>query len=266
LQQNPICFNYDLPDADYLCSNLSHPAILGRNVMAAQFSRFAASALCNQDEPGAENDPSQCRPGGHQCWERILEPKIDAPKIPSSPLALHEAFGYLDTVWRLALGRKHALFRLTTMSDIAQLSQPCKTRSDFESMMSALAAVLKAMDISDDLFPGGVSNIQKDHTLGRIKDCLKHKLGEDYDVSCDRAIEALQAINAVRYSQQHANQRELSKAFSRLGIPYPISSWSEAWGRICSKTVEALGVIREKVRLVSQSSDVSQTITMEHAN
>jgi hypothetical protein len=114
LQQNPICCNYDLPDADYLCSTLSHPAILGRNVMAAQFSRFAARALCNQGEPGAENDPSQCRPGGHQCWERILEPKIDAPEIPSSLLALHEAFGYLDTVWRLAFGRKHALLRLTT--------------------------------------------------------------------------------------------------------------------------------------------------------
>jgi hypothetical protein len=36
-----------------------------------------------------------------------------------------------------------------------------------------------------------------------------------------------------------------------LGIPSPISSWSEAWGRICSKTIEALGVIREKIRMLS---------------
>jgi len=251
-----VCLACNLPNTDYLCSNLSHPAIVFRPIGEVTPTRVAAGALCDRGQPEI-HDPSGCRPGGHKCWERILEPEIDIPEIPSSPLALHEAFGYLDTVWRLAFGRRHALLRLTTMADIAQLSQPCRTRSDFESMMSALAAVLKAMDIPEDLFPQGVSNIQKDHTLERIKDCLKHELGEDYDESCDRAIEVLQAVNAVRYSQQHANQRDLSKAFSRLAIPFPLSSGNEAWGRICAKTIEALGVIREKVRMLSLSSEVS---------
>jgi hypothetical protein len=249
-----ICLACDLPGTDYLCSNLSHPAVMSRQGLGLAPRRFAAGALCERGEPGAEQDPAQCRPDGHRCWERIVELESEAPEIPSSPLALHEAFGYLDTVWRLAFGRKHALLRLTTMADIAQLSQPCKTRSDFESMMSALAAVLKAMDIPEDLFPGGVSHIQKDRSLDRIEVCLKNNLGDEYDAPCERAISALRAVNAVRYSQQHANQDDLSRAFARLGIPYPISSWSDVWGSICSKTIEALGVIREKVRNFSLGS------------
>lgn len=172
--------------------------------------RYAAAALCERARPEID-DPSRCRPGGHPCWERILEPEIESVEMPSSPLALHEAFGYLEAVWRLAFGSNHGLLRLTSMTDIAQLSQPCRTRSEFESMMSALAAVLKAMNIPEDLFPGGVSNLERDHTLERIKVCLKCKLGEEYDLSCEGAIEVLRAVNAVRSSQQHANQRELSK-------------------------------------------------------
>jgi hypothetical protein len=94
-------------------------------------------------------------------------------------------------------------------------------------MIIALAAVLKAMEIPEDLFPGGVSHIQKDRRLDRIEVCLKNNLGGEYDAPCERAISALRAVNAVRYSQQHANQDDLSRALARLGVSYPISSWGD---------------------------------------
>jgi hypothetical protein len=173
----PICITCSLPDASYLCSHLSHAAVSSRGAAITPM-RYAAAALCERARPEID-DPSRCRPGGHPCWERILEPEIESVEMPSSPLALHEAFGYLEAVWRLAFGSNHGLLRLTSMTDIAQLSQPCRTRSEFESMMSALAAVLKAMNIPEDLFPGGVSNLERDHTLERIKVCLKYKLGKE---------------------------------------------------------------------------------------
>jgi hypothetical protein len=117
-----ICRACDLPNTDYICSNLSHPAIMVHQLMGTQFARIAMSGLCGRGEPGAENAPSQCRPGGHRCWERILEPEIEAPEIPSLSLALPEAFDYLDAVWRNAMRANHALFRLTTVSGMAQLA------------------------------------------------------------------------------------------------------------------------------------------------
>jgi hypothetical protein len=112
--------------------------------------------------------------------------------------------------------------------------------------------MLKAMKIPDDLLHKGTAEIPKDHTLDRLKACLKHHLEEGDYLPCERAISMLHAINTVRYSQQHANQHDLSRAFSRLALPFPPSSWSEAWDGIRTRTIGALGIIREKVRILSQ--------------
>lgn len=68
-----ICLACDLPGTDYLCSNLSHPAIMSRQGVGLAPRRFAAGALCERGEPGAEQAPAQCRPDGHRCWERIVD-------------------------------------------------------------------------------------------------------------------------------------------------------------------------------------------------
>lgn len=254
ITSHPVCLSCSLPDSNYLCSNLTHAAVMSRQGMAIMPMRFAAGALCDRGQSEI-NDPSQCRPGGHQCWERILEPEVVSPIIPLSPLALPEAFDYLDTLWRLAFGRKHGLLRLTTMTDMAQLAQPCTTRTDFESMMSALANILKSMNIPDDLLHKGSPMVSKDHTLDRIEACLKHRLEEENYLPCQRAMNILHAVNAVRYSLQHANQRDFSSALSGLAVPFPVSSWSETWATIRARTIEALGIIRENVRTFSHDED-----------
>ena len=57
--------------------------------------------------------------------------------------------------------------------------------------------------------------------------------------------------------QQHPNKRELVHALTKLGVPYPPPSWGNAWDRIRAKTIEALAIIREKVRMLSVGSEVS---------
>jgi hypothetical protein len=139
--------------------------------MGAQFGRFTARALGNRGLEGAERGPSQCHAGGHPCWERIIEPEIEASEIPSAPLALPEAFDYLDAVWRNAMGPNHALFRLTTVSGMAQLAQPCTTLDEVESRLSALSAVFKAMTIQDDLLEASSQGLKKDQTFDRLLAC-----------------------------------------------------------------------------------------------
>jgi hypothetical protein len=247
----PICLNCDLPDADYLCSHLIHPAVMSQGGMGAPFGRFTARALCNLGLEGAEKGPSRCHAGGHPCWERIIEPEIEASEIPLSSLALPEAFDYLDAVWRNAMGPNHALFRLTTVSGMAQLAQPCTTLDEFESRLSALSAVFKAMTIQDDLLEAGSQGLKKDQTFDRLLACQKLKDLEEADYQAvERGVKILRTVNRVRNVQQHADNREFLRTLVELGIPYPPPNWGDAWDRVRDKTMEALTTIREKIRML----------------
>jgi hypothetical protein len=174
--------------------------------------------------------------------------------IPASPLALPEALDFLDTAWRVAFGKRQALLRLRDTLSIAKLSQACTTRADFESQLSALADILKAMDIPDALL-SKTREINKDQTLTRLLDCLQTRLeGSDYQ-EVERAVSTLRTVNEIRVALQHSGaSRELPTSMAKLGIPYP-PQWGDAWDRIRAATIEALRVIREKVlRYATESS------------
>ena len=248
----PICLNCDLPDADYLCSNLIHPAVMSQVGMGAQFGRFVARALCNLGLDGAEKGPSQCRPGGHRCWERILEPEVYTPALLLPPMALPDAFDHLEAVWRNAFGTNHRLLHPTAFRAIAQLGQPCNTLDEFESRLSDLAAIFKGMTIPDDILNKDASSLTKDQTLDRMLACEKlSELDEPDKQAYEWGIRILRTINKVRNIRQHANKLDLINALNELGIPYPPSSWGEAWDRIRERTVEALTIIREKIHMLS---------------
>lgn len=165
--------------------------------------RRLIDALCDRGEPTISR-PSQCCVGGHPCWERIVEPEGELPMIPSSPLALSEAFDFLDAVWRLAFGKHKSLMRLKNATDIAKLAQPCATRADFESGVSALADVLKLMTIPDDLLAEESRRIAQEQTLKRLEACLQAHLNADDYPSCERAIGVLRTVNSVRAAFQHS--------------------------------------------------------------
>jgi hypothetical protein len=248
----PICLNCDLPDADYLCSNLIHPAVMSQGGMGAQFGRFVVRALCNLGLDGAEKGPSQCRPGGHRCWEKILEPEVYIPAPLLPPMALPDAFDHLEAVWRNAFGANHKLLHPTTFRAIAQLGQPCTTLDEFESRLSDLAAIFKGMTIPDDILRNDALSLPKDQTFDRMLACERLNMLDEADKQAyKRGVRILRTINKVRNIRQHANKRDLINALSELGISYPPASWGEAWARIRERTTEALTVIRERVRLLS---------------
>jgi hypothetical protein len=164
-----------------------------------------------------------------------------------SPLALPEAFDYLDACWRLAFGKRQPLVRLHNLAEVAILSLPCATRDELIARLSALADLLKSMDIPDRLLPEP-SSVQ-DGSLNRLEACLKGCLDEAEYPACERAITILRAVNKIRVSFQHsATARELPAVCAPLALPYPFPAWDETWERISATVTEALGVIREAIR------------------
>lgn len=236
-------YTYTLPDTDYLCSHFLHPEVHAtRN---ARMVRQLVKGLCDIGRDEVQQ-PEQCRAGGSQCWEWLIEPMQEQLTIPASPLALPETLDFLDTAWRVAFGKRHALLRLRDTTSSAKLSQACTTRADFESQLSALADILKAMDIPDALL-SKTREIPKDQTFTRLLDCLQTRLeGSDYP-EVERAVSMLRTVNDIRVALQHSGAtRELPASMAKLGISYP-PQWGDAWDRIRASTIEALRVIREKV-------------------
>ena len=240
-----MCHTCTLPDTDYLCSHFLHPEILAKHDSGARMVRQLIRGLCDIGRDEVQQ-PGQCYGGGHDCWEWLIKPMPDQLAIPASPLALPEALDFLDTAWRLAFGKRQALLRLRETTSIAKLSQSCTTRADFESQLSALADILKAMDIPDALL-SKTPEINKDQTFTRLLDCLQTRLEESDYQEVERAVGTLRTVNDVRVALQHSGSaRELPTSLAKLGIRYP-PQWGDAWDRIRAATIEALRVIREKV-------------------
>jgi hypothetical protein len=202
------------------------------------------------------NEPKQCHPSGHKCWEWVVQIEDEPlPKL-SSPLTLPEAFDFLDAVWRLAFGKRQALLRQQSTAPIASLALPCTTRQEFESRLSALADILKSMEIPDGLLPSDIQPINKDQTFVRLLACLQSCLeAVDYN-AVEQAVRTLRAVNEVRVALQHGGAaRNLPAELMKLGVPYP-PQWGDAWDRIRAKTSEALHIIREKIfRWTTEATD-----------
>jgi hypothetical protein len=240
-----MCYTCSLPDTDYLCAHFLHPEVHTTRDSGARMVRQLVQGMCDIGRDEVQQ-PEQCRAGGHGCWEWLIEPRLEQLAIPASPLALPEALDFLDTAWRVAFGKRQALLRLRNTTSIAKLSQVCTTRADFESQLSALADILKAMDIPDALL-SETQKIDKDQTFMRLLDCMQVRLEESDYQEVERAVSTLRTVNEVRVALQHSGaSRDLPTSLVKLGIPYP-PQWRDAWDRIRVATIEALRIVREKV-------------------
>jgi hypothetical protein len=190
---------------------------------------------------------SECHAGGHACWERVVELKTTFPAVPLSPLTLLESLDFLDAVWRLAFGPKHAFLRPKNTMSIAKLTLPCRTREEFDSYLSALGDTMKAIDIPDDLLAAEDRQINKALSFNRLLACLKRYPDTVEYKRIESAIGILRDVTSVRDALQHSGaSRQLSDTFTKLGIPYP-PEWDKAWDHIRIKAVEAFNIIREEV-------------------
>lgn len=247
-----ICRECALPESDVLCSNLLHPAVKGNLMASGATRRRVLSVMCDLGRAEAVADVSECRAGGHACWERhvVAEP---AAAEPVSPLGLPEQLDVLDAYWRLSFGKKHRLLDLTTATGAASLAVPCGSRAEFESRLSALAAILDKLTVDDTLLPRMTDEDKADKVKGSLdalQIALHHKLPARRHASTDNAVQRLRRVRQARNIMQHGVTRNggLTSKLREIGIHDAPPNWEGAWTAIRAQTADALSVIRNELR------------------
>lgn len=247
-----ICRECALPESDVLCSNLLHPTVKSNLMASGATRRRVLSVMCDLGRAEAVADVSECRAGGHACWERhvVAEP---AAAEPVSPLGLPEQLDVLDAYWRLSFGKKHHLLDLTTATGAASLALPCGSRAEFESRLSALADILDKLTVDDTLLPHMTDEDKADKikgSLDALQIALHHKLPARRHASTDKAVQHLRRVRQARNIMQHGIARNggLTSKLREIGIHDAPPNWEGAWTAIRAQTADALSAIRNELR------------------
>ncbi len=252
----PICRACNLPDTDYICSHFLHPGVVDTGTMGNPHQRGVLSGLCDLGH-GARlgQDPSRCRAGGHDCWERLVEPAPAATVVDElPPLALPEAIDFLDAVWQLAFGKR--LLGTVASTHHAGLAQPCADRHQFGDRLSDLVDVFDRFDVPAPQVAEGGKAQPREATLLRMQNVLAERLAGDEGAidRIERAIAVLRAAAAARAAVEHTDAaKRLPQALATLGVSsYPPMSWADAWTQVRGAVIRALATIRDELRAASR--------------
>lgn len=250
----PTCAACNLPSTIWLCGHFLHPGVSGASAMGGTmggyYMREVVDAICDvgHDNLLAQN-PSLCRAGGRDCWQKIVSPRETASGLTLSPLSLPEALDFLDAVWRLAHRSEHLLGQVAT-AHAAGLALPAANRDDFKSRVNDLTDTLDNLKVPAARPADGSSGPPREATLGRLKAYLEVELGPDESAVArtSQAVDTLRKINDIRNALQHSRAApKLPAAFAALGIAYP-PDWPAAWDGVRVRAVEALIALRDEVR------------------
>ena len=164
---------------------------------------------------------------------------------PLPPQALAEALDHLDSVWRNAFG--DWLFNHPQLTGVAGLGLAVSSRADFESRLSYLADILKAVRVPDALLDSkSREGLAQDASLARLKVALSRGLSTDDAEGALQALEVLSNTNRLRVALQHTKADDLPTAMARLDLRWP-GDWNENWERLRHRVVRALGDVRRGV-------------------
>lgn len=240
----PICSRCNLPDTDVICASLAHPAITGARTKDS-WSRQVVVALCDKGQPEIAQ-PAGCRPGGHACWERIVEPVEAATEPLLSPLSLPEQLDFLDAVWRVAF--QQPLLKLESTAHAAGLALGCSSRDELTARLSDLADVLNGLRVPNELLGSGGAGVRG--SLTRIERALEAtRLDQDGKDRVATAMASLRSVVRIRVGLQHADAtHELHEHFDKLKIAYPSTDWRRTWHQVRARTIDALVLVRNEVR------------------
>ena len=247
-----VCGACDLPESDVLCSNLLHPSVKGDLRSSGLTVRHVLSAMCDLGREEITKDLSQCRAGGHACWERHVAPE-PAPVQPVSPLGLPEQFDVLDAYWRLRFGSRQHLIDLHTVTGAASLALGCGSRADFESRLSALADIIDRLVVDDALLPTmteGERKAQIKGSLDKLQVALLHQLPAHCHAGIERPILTLRKLRQARNAIQHGTARDggLTAKLREFGIHDAPPNWAGAWDTVRIQISNALSGLRNELR------------------
>lgn len=246
----PLCNTCALPDTDYLCAHFLHPENIGVTVYeGGLIERRIVGGLCDAGQQSRLlAKPADCRAGGHDCWQRLLDLAPTRSTGPFLPHALPQALDHLDAVWRLQFGKKRGLLHLASAGSTCGLVAEVGSRDDFGARVSELADTISHFRVPDDALPPGVLADERLRTgsLNRLEAALRHLL--DDQLVPITAIRQLRNVTEVRVAFQHSGDASrMARAFTALGLQYP-PEWPEAWQQVHAAAVRALDEVRQAIR------------------
>jgi hypothetical protein len=180
----------------------------------------------------------------------IDEEDYERPPLP--PEAMHEAFDFLASVWRNVFNLPFFDIKYQITS-IGTLALGVGGRSDFESRLSDLSDLIKAIRIPEELLAdAGGPNVVGDQTLNRLDSALRRRLGGgsvEYD-RCHRALEQIRRVNDVRNGLEHSRMRrgkDFPNSTAALGLS-DLHEWPNDWERLRHIVCDSVAEIRRTLQ------------------
>ncbi|MBA3877398.1 MAG: hypothetical protein C0498_10740 [Anaerolinea sp.] len=163
-----------------------------------------------------------------------------------SPLALPEALGYLDAVWRARI--RSPLLGRTRPAAVAKIILPCGNADEFDARLSAIADLLGQMEVALNEHDEAAAVKAGERSLARLRRRLRRELASGPFSRVSTAVGDLQAIVRIRVSGQHSDTGgQVIDAFQDLGLRYPPPDWGAAWDAIRGRCVDDINAIREEL-------------------
>jgi len=172
-----------------------------------------------------------------------------AADLPTAypPLALVEALGYLDAVWRYRL--KGPLLGRNQPVSWVRLAQSAASTDEFDARLSALTDVLVHLDVRLPAAEESDALAAKEGSLLRLRRRLRLELDALPSSRVDEAIETLRSIVRIRAGGQHSGLgSETASAFRALRLPYPPLDYAVAWEQIRSRAIDGVNAIRQEIQ------------------
>lgn len=169
----------------------------------------------------------------------VSPPEPPAQPLTASPLDIPYAVSFIDAVWESRT--RFPLFARPDPASIARLTQPCDSEGAFNSLMSALA------DVLSQVAKPGTGGAPRAGALEEVRKYLNEELDAAAAARCSTAIDTLIQLRTVRHSIEHGDARAKAvAAYAKLAIPFPVTSWPDAWARVTALACGALDTLREE--------------------
>ncbi len=244
-----LCRMCELPDSRLLCSHLTHADVQSLDWNQA---RELNGASCHRGEPGVYEDPTACRPGGHDCWELSIDRDRTHLEGPVDPLALPESLDHLDVVWRLTFPEAGRLLNKGTVKDLVSIGLDCDSRAEFEERVVDLADLLTRLNVASDLVP---VEARSAGPLLKLRAALEAK-DDGTMPGIEESIGFLRAIVDIRNGVGHSGASiRLHANFQILGLSYPPAEWSAAWDGLRLVALASVRRLRDAVAAIQAQSE-----------
>lgn len=244
------CQRCGMPDDPFRCAWSAHPSIpVTVDALSANIYRSEPTARCGRPDPESRSRmPTDCRIGGHGCWEIDVSPAESSVLVVRNAEDVAVAIDLLAAEWALRFGRKKRLYRSTSAQAAIRFgSVEVNDRDTFVSALQELVLVLDSLRVPKGDFdkPEGVPEKDWDECrdLQRLSVVVEANVSVDAEQAASDLRVPLQINNAMKHER-----KAVPAALAKAGVDYPITNWGRAWASVLSHLHDSLLRLARELR------------------